>query len=144
MNDTMTPPPPNGSLTNAESLRERLLAQQRLPFSTYRLQLHPGFTFRAAQAVVPYLARLRATDCYCSPYFRVRPGSTHGYDVCDYNQLTPELGSAADYEAFVNELAAKSMGHVLDFVPNHMAVEPGQTPWWRDVLEHGPASPFAR
>src|SRR5262249_15409619 len=37
-----------------------------------------------------------------------------------------------------------AMGHVLDFVPNHMAVEPGQNPWWRDVLEHGPASPFAR
>ncbi len=136
-------PSPDQPLPDAEGLRERLLAQLRLPVSTYRLQLHPGFTFPDARAIVPYLARLGITDGYCSPYFRARPGSTHGYDVCDYSQLNPELGSEADYEALVSELAGHGMGHVLDFVPNHMAVEPTWNRWWRDLLEHGPASPFA-
>jgi len=34
------------------------------------------------------------------------------------------------------------MGLVLDVVPNHMSVA-GDNAWWADVLEHGPASPFA-
>src|SRR6516225_1992987 len=127
----------------AEALRQRL-HQQRLPISTYRLQLHAGFTFREARAVVPYLAQLGITDVYCSPYLRARPGSTHGYDICDHRMLNPELGSDGDYEAFAEELAAHQLGQVLDFVPNHMAADSVMNPWWRDVLEDGAASRFAR
>ncbi len=36
------------------------------------------------------------------------------------------------------------MGHLLDFVPNHMGIDSASNPWWRDVLENGPSSPFAR
>jgi (1->4)-alpha-D-glucan 1-alpha-D-glucosylmutase len=141
MNDPQTHPL-SEQLT--ESLRKRLRERQRLPVSTYRLQLNRGFNFRVARAVVPYLARLGITDVYCSPYLRARPGSTHGYDICDHSRLNPELGSETDYQAFVEALASHRMGHVLDFVPNHMAVDPGLNPWWRDVLEDGPASRFAR
>ncbi|MCI0459539.1 MAG: malto-oligosyltrehalose synthase, partial [Gemmataceae bacterium] len=144
LHDVTTVPTMAEHLFNAEALRQRLRERQRLPVSTYRLQLHPAFTFRDAQAVVPYLAKLGVTDCYCSPYFRARPGSTHGYDICDYGMLNPELGSESDYQAFAQELAAHHLGQVLDFVPNHMAVEPVHNAWWRDVLENGPSSPFAR
>ncbi len=41
---------------------------QCLPESTYRLQLHAGFTFRDALAIVPYLRELGITHCYASPY----------------------------------------------------------------------------
>jgi len=116
----------------------------RIPASTYRLQFHPGFTFQDAQAIVPYLARLGVTDCYCSPYLRPRPGSAHGYDICDHNQLNPELGTESDFDTFAGTLAARGMGHILDFVPNHMGVDPLKNPWWRGVLEDGPASPYAR
>ena len=34
------------------------------------------------------------------------------------------------------------MGQVLDIVPNHMGVA-ADNQWWRDVLENGPASPYA-
>ncbi len=132
MSDTTIPP------------REQEPLQARVPISTYRLQLHAGFTFQDARAIIPYLARLGVGDLYCSPYFRACPGSTHGYDICDYGQLNPEIGSEADYDAFSADLASHDMGQILDFVPNHMAVEPVQNKWWRDMLEHGPASPFAR
>ncbi len=127
-----------------EAFRRYLRDQRRLPLATYRLQLQPAFTFRDAAAIIPYLAELGISDVYCSSYLKAAPGSTHGYDICDYGTLNPELGSDADYQAFLDELSAHGMGHVLDFVPNHMAVEPVQNLWWHDMLEHGPASPFAR
>jgi (1->4)-alpha-D-glucan 1-alpha-D-glucosylmutase len=117
---------------------------RRLPWATYRLQFNHRFTFRDAAAVAPYLARLGVTDCYASPYFKARPGSLHGYDVFDHNALNPEIGSEADYDAFVEALRAHGLGQVLDVIPNHMGVgEPGNV-WWMDVLTHGPGSYFAR
>src|SRR5437773_5507129 len=141
MNDTQAIPPLPEYL--AEAVRRRLQERQRLPKSTYRLQLHADFTFRHAQAVVAYLAKLGISDCYCSSFLRARPGSTHGYDICAHNQLNPELGDQADFQAFVDELAAHDMGLVLDFVPNHMAADPEMNAWWHSVLEDGPASPYA-
>ena len=79
---------------------------------------------------------------YASPLTRARPGSTHGYDVIDFNHLNPELGDDAAFEALVAELHAHDMGLLLDFVPNHMGVG-SDNPWWLDVLEWGPASPYA-
>ena len=63
------------------------------PASTYRLQFHGGFTFEDARRLVPYLARLGVTHCYSSPYLMARPGSTHGYDICDHTRFNPEIGS---------------------------------------------------
>jgi (1->4)-alpha-D-glucan 1-alpha-D-glucosylmutase len=144
MNDVLAVSPEAESIPAGEPFREYLREQQRIPVATYRFQLHAGFTFAHARDALPYLHRLGITDCYFSPYFRARPGSTHGYDICDYAQLNPELGTEADYEAMVEEATAHGMGHVLDFVPNHMAADSVQNRWWRDILESGPASPFAR
>src|SRR4051812_46776086 len=91
------------------------------PVSSYRLQLQSEFTFADAAQVVPYLASLGVTDCYASPYLRARPGSRHGYDICDYTRLNPELGGAADYDAFTGAMADAGMGHIFDVVPNHMS-----------------------
>ncbi len=115
----------------------------RRPVSTYRLQLHGGFGFDAARRLVPYLSALGVTECYSSPHFKANPGSLHGYDICDHNALNPELGSEADYAAFCDALQAGGLGHIMDIVPNHMAADPLSNPWWRDVLENGPSSPFA-
>jgi (1->4)-alpha-D-glucan 1-alpha-D-glucosylmutase len=106
--------------------------------------MHRGFTFRDAAALVPYLSQLGVTDCYCSPYMQARPGSLHGYDITDHGRLNPEVGSDADYQAFTDTLAGRQLGQVIDFVPNHMGVDPVHNPWWRDVLENGRASPYAR
>lgn len=114
-----------------------------IPTATYRLQFHRGFTFAHAQAVVPYLARLGISHVYASPFFRAAPGSTHGYDVCDHNELNPEIGTRAEFEALSAELKSHGLGLIVDFVPNHMGIEHAVNPWWRDVLKNGPASAYA-
>jgi (1->4)-alpha-D-glucan 1-alpha-D-glucosylmutase len=114
-----------------------------VPSATYRLQFTPAFTFDHAAAVVPYLARLGVTDIYCSPIFQAKRGSTHGYDICNFGELNPELGGDEAFARLQAALSAHGMGLVQDFVPNHMAVEPVLNTWWRSMLEHGPASPFA-
>ncbi|MBA4015807.1 MAG: malto-oligosyltrehalose synthase [Pirellula sp.] len=119
------------------------IAERRVsPCATYRLQFHAGFTFRDAAAIVPYLRELGITHVYASPYARARAGSMHGYDVCDHNQLNPELGGEEGYRAFIDALRDNELRHVLDVVPNHMAAT-ADNPWWRDVLENGPNSPYS-
>ena len=113
------------------------------PVSTYRLQFNRDFRFSDARDLVSYLAELGVTECYCSPYLKANPGSRHGYDICEHGSLNPELGTEADYEGFCSTLRTHGLGHIVDFVPNHMAADPRSNRWWRDVLENGPSSPFA-
>jgi len=113
-----------------------------LPRATYRLQLHRQFSFRDASALIPYLARLGISHVYCSPYFRAQAGSMHGYDVVDHNAFNPEIGTREDFEHFVATLRAHGMGHIADFVPNHVGIG-NDNAWWMDVLRNGRESSYA-
>jgi (1->4)-alpha-D-glucan 1-alpha-D-glucosylmutase len=126
----------------AETMRD-VAARRRLPGATYRLQFHAGFTFRDACRLVPYLRDLGITHCYASPYLKARPGSQHGYDIIDHRVLNPEIGTEADYDAWVAALHEHGMGQILDTVPNHMGIVGNENPWWNDVLENGPSSQYA-
>lgn len=114
-----------------------------IPRATYRLQLNASFTFRDAAALVPYLAELGISHIYCSPYFRARPGSTHGYDIVDHNAFNPEIGAAEDFEHLVATLREHGLGQILDMVPNHVGIMGADNAWWLDVLENGQASIYA-
>jgi len=114
----------------------------RVPTSTYRLQLHAGFTFDDAATVAEYLTRLGVSHVYCSPYLQAAPGSMHGYDVIDHQRVNEELGGEAGHHRFCSRLASLRLGQILDIVPNHMAMGPGNRNWW-DVLENGQSSRFA-
>ena len=130
-----------------EEIAARLVATlptaTRVPRSTYRLQLHNGFTFRDAERIVPYLAELGIGDAYASPYLKASPESTHGYDVGDYAALNPGIGGEDDRAALVAALNQHGMGQLCDFVPNHMGIAGGANAWWLDVLENGRASAYA-
>ena len=114
-----------------------------VPLSTYRLQVHHAFPLTAARDIVPYLARLGVGACYTSPYFTASPGSTHGYDVCNHNEINPEVGGTEAHGLFTAALTAHGMHHVVDFVPNHMGIGTGTNAWWNDVLENGPSAAAA-
>ncbi|MGC1362621.1 MAG: malto-oligosyltrehalose synthase [Silvibacterium sp.] len=122
---------------------DRMLhAEARAPRSTYRLQLHAGFGFADAEAVLPYLRRLGIGDYYVSPVFEARPGSMHGYDVTRHDRVNPELGGEAGFARIAQALKDNGMGLLLDIVPNHMGVG-NDSVWWQDVLENGRASKYA-
>ena len=114
-----------------------------IPRATYRLQFNEYFRLSDALALVPYLADLGISHIYASPLLKACPHSMHGYDVCDYNELNPELGMEADFAAFVAALHDHGMGLVLDIVPNHMGIGVPENRWWWDVLTWGQSSPFA-
>jgi len=113
------------------------------PLATYRLQLSRDFPFEAAADLVPYLAELGISHLYASPFLKARAGSAHGYDIVDHNQLNPELGGGAGFDALCARLHEHGMGLILDFVPNHMGVGHDDNPLWLDILEWGAASPYA-
>lgn len=113
------------------------------PIATYRLQLNRDFTFDDAAHIVPYLARLGVSHVYASPITAAQPGSMHGYDVIDYAALNPDLGGERGFDRLTAALRAHDLGLIVDFVPNHMSVGFSGNPWWRDVLEWGPDSPYA-
>lgn len=120
----------------------RLNAARETPRATYRLQFHREFTFADATKLVPYLRDLGISHLYASPITRAVPGSMHGYDVIDQNELNPEIGTRAEFDRLVATLHRNGMGLIVDIVPNHMGIANGFNPWWQDVLENGRFSPF--
>ncbi len=114
----------------------------RVPSSTYRVQLHKGFTFDDAAGIAEYLHELGISHVYSSPYLQAAPGSMHGYDVVDHQNVNSELGGAEAHERFCARLGQAGLGQVLDIVPNHMSLGKENRYWW-DVLENGTSSRYA-
>src|SRR3954466_3541431 len=114
-----------------------------IPSATYRLQFNKDFTIEMARALVPYLKTLGISHFYLSPIFKATPGSTHGYDIADHNELNPEVTTREEYSRFAREVTEAGMGIIVDFVPNHMGIAEPTNTWWMDVLENGPSSQYA-
>lgn len=111
------------------------------PLATYRIQFHKDFTFNDLLPQVGYLASLGIDTIYASPIFTSRPGSTHGYDVTDADQLDPEIGTLEDFEKLQQELKKYGMKWLQDIVPNHMAFHESNR-WLRKVFEKGKYSKY--
>src|SRR3990170_2240994 len=111
----------------------------RVPTSTYRLQINADFPFSRVRELMDYFRQLGVGDLYFSPVFQARARSPHGYDVTNPGQFNREVGTEAEFAELSAGLRARGMGLLLDIVPNHMAASE-DNPWWRDILEHGPAS----
>ncbi|MFP4550271.1 MAG: malto-oligosyltrehalose synthase [Spirochaetales bacterium] len=109
--------------------------------STYRLQFTPEFTFADALEIVPYLASLGISHIYASPIFAARPGSRHGYDVINPNEINPELGGREGFDALIQAAHQHGLGWIQDVVPNHMAYSPENALLY-DLFENGEHSEY--
>lgn len=118
------------------------MTERRVPTSTYRLQLHAGFGFLDAAAVVPYLSRLGISHLYLSPVLQAVAGSMHGYDVVDHSIVSTDLGGEGGLVELAEAAHRHDLAIVVDVVPNHMAIptpEHLNTQLW-DVLRAGQGS----
>lgn len=116
----------------------------RVPRTTYRLQLRREFDLDQAAALVDYLAALGVETVYLSPMLASEPGSNHGYDVIDHGRVDPDRGGADGLERFSAAARAAGLGVIADVVPNHVGIAtPELNPWWWDVLTHGRDSQHA-
>ncbi|OHV78650.1 malto-oligosyltrehalose synthase [Ensifer sp. LCM 4579] len=113
-----------------------------VPDATYRLQFRNGMDFAKAVELIPHFVSLGISHLYASPVFTAVEGSTHGYDVVDYNEIDPALGGEEGFRSLVAALKAQGLGIILDIVPNHMAAHL-QNGWWHSVIEWGRASAHA-
>ena len=114
-----------------------------IPSATYRIQFRNGMTFDRAITLLPYLQRLGISHLYASPIFTATTDSTHGYDVTNANEIDPALGGREGFNRLSAALQQANLGLILDIVPNHMAASL-ENAWWRDVIEHGESSQYAR
>lgn len=89
-------------------------------------QLTPEGTLCAAAARLPFLRAMGIDAVWLMPIYPIgevaRKGSLGSYySIRDYCAVNPELGSMADFDAFVEEAHRLGMKVLLDWVANHTA-----------------------
>jgi alpha-glucosidase len=91
----------------------------------------PGVT-----AKVSYLAALGVDAVWLSPFYPSALADG-GYDVDDYRDVDPTLGSLADFDTMVSRLHDAGIRVMVDIVPNHTS---NRHAWFREALESAPGS----
>jgi alpha-glucosidase len=92
---------------------------------------------RGITSRLPQLAELGIDAVWLTPFYR-SPMADGGYDVADYEDVDPTLGTLSDFDALL--LSAHNLGLkvIVDLVPNHTS---DQHPWFQAALAAGPGSP---
>lgn len=93
----------------------------------------PGITSRAS-----YLADLGVDAVWLCPFYPSALADG-GYDVDDYRDVDPRLGTLADFDDLVAALHAVGVRIIVDLVPNHTS---NRHPWFVEALasERGSAA----
>jgi len=85
---------------------------------------------------LPYLADLGVDAVWLSPFYPSELADG-GYDVADYRDVDPRLGTLADFDALVETAHGLGLKVVVDIVPNHSS---DQHPWFQEALAAEPGS----
>ncbi len=84
-----------------------------------------------------YLAWL-GVDCLWLPPFFPSPLRDGGYDVAEYCDVHPDLGTVADVRRLLDEAHARGIRVITDFVMNHTS---DQHPWFQ-ASRNDPTGPY--
>ena len=84
-----------------------------------------------------YLAELGVDAIWLSPFYP-SPLRDGGYDVSDYTDVDPRLGTLADFDSLVKKAKDHDIRVIVDLVPNHCSVE---HPLFKKALAAAPGSP---
>ena len=86
---------------------------------------------------VPYLQELGVDAVWLSPFYPSALADG-GYDVDDYRDVDPRLGTLADFDAMVAALHAAGIRVIVDIVPNHSS---NRHRWFREALAAASGDP---
>lgn len=92
----------------------------------------PGLTSR-----LEYLADLGVDAVWLTPFYP-SPLNDGGYDVSDYMDMDPRLGTLEDFDALVRGARGYGIRVIVDVVPNHCSSE---HPLFKKALAAAPGSP---
>jgi alpha-glucosidase len=76
------------------------------------------------------LRELGVDGIWLTPFYP-SPGHDHGYDVADYCDVDPQLGTLADFDALVADAHELGLRVLVDIVPNHTSSE---HEWFRNAI----------
>ncbi|QKJ20967.1 glycoside hydrolase family 13 protein [Microbacterium hominis] len=85
---------------------------------------------------IDYLAELGIDAVWLSPFYPSALADG-GYDVADYRNVDPRLGTLDDFDAMVDALHRRGIRVVVDIVPNHTS---DLHPWFQEALAAGRGS----
>ncbi len=85
---------------------------------------------------VPYLRDLGVDAVWLSPFYP-SPLADGGYDVADYRDVDPRLGTLDDFDAMSAALHEAGIKLIVDIVPNHTS---DQHAWFQEALASAPGS----
>lgn len=85
---------------------------------------------------VDHLAELGVDAVWLSPFYPSALADG-GYDVADYRNVDPRLGTLDDFDAMVDALHARGIRVVVDIVPNHTS---DLHEWFQEALAAGRGS----
>ena len=87
-------------------------------------------------AKLDYLQDL-GVDCLWLMPIYASPLKDDGYDIADFRQIHPTIGTVADFEALTKAAHARGIRIIADLVINHTS---DQHPWFQEA-RRDPASP---
>ncbi|HEY2521918.1 MAG TPA: glycoside hydrolase family 13 protein [Streptosporangiaceae bacterium] len=86
---------------------------------------------------LPYLADLGVDAIWMTPFYP-SPLADGGYDVADYRDVDPRIGTLAGFDELVAEAAELGLRIIVDLVPNHCSSE---HPYFQAALAAPSGSP---
>jgi maltose alpha-D-glucosyltransferase / alpha-amylase len=93
--------------------------------------------FRGLTEKLDYLQWL-GIDCLWVPPFFTSPLRDGGYDVADFTDILPEIGTVEDFHTFLDEAHQRGIRVIIDFVVNHTS---DAHPWFQ-ASRSDPGGPF--
>src|SRR5690606_27570955 len=76
-----------------------------------------------------YLASLGITCLWLLPFYP-SPNRDNGYDVMDYYNVDPRLGTLGDFTEFIHKAQDNGIHVIVDLVVNHSSI---QHPWFQEA-----------
>ncbi len=86
---------------------------------------------------IPYLKELGVDAVWLSPFYPSELADG-GYDVADYRNIDPRIGTLEEFDKMTEALHAAGIRIFVDIVPNHSS---DQHEWFQAALKAAPGSP---